>query len=53
VVNLRADSSNSWSIVVGFVIVAIACALAYTFSPKGENQTSDPSLLSSYLAKDW
>lgn len=30
---------NSWSIIIGFVVVAVMCVLAWFFSPKGENQT--------------
>jgi V-type H+-transporting ATPase subunit e len=30
---------NSWSIIIGLVIVVVLCVLAWFFSPKGENQT--------------
>jgi len=34
-----APKKNSYSIIIGLVIVVIASVLAYFFSPKGETQT--------------
>ncbi|KAM3150194.1 hypothetical protein ABEW05_009481 [Botrytis cinerea] len=31
--------ANGWSIVIGLIIVVLACAAAWILSPKGENQT--------------
>ncbi|TEY57459.1 hypothetical protein BOTCAL_0218g00090 [Botryotinia calthae] len=31
--------ANGWSIVIGLIIVVLACAAAWLLSPKGENQT--------------
>ncbi|KAB8067555.1 ATPase, V0 complex, subunit E1/e2 [Aspergillus leporis] len=31
--------ANGWSLIIGLVIVVIASAVAWIFSPKGDNQT--------------
>ncbi|KAF2201076.1 hypothetical protein GQ43DRAFT_440941 [Delitschia confertaspora ATCC 74209] len=31
--------ANGWSPIIGLIIVAIFCAAAWIFAPKGENQT--------------
>jgi hypothetical protein len=35
----RQKNTNSYSIIIGLIIVVIASVLAYFFSPKGETQT--------------
>jgi hypothetical protein len=35
---------NSWSIIIGLVVVLVACVGAYFFSPKGETNTYVPHL---------
>ncbi|PQE28900.1 V-type proton ATPase subunit e protein [Rutstroemia sp. NJR-2017a BBW] len=32
--------ANGWSIIIGLVIVAVACVAAWVLSPKGETQTT-------------
>ncbi|KAI9843217.1 MAG: H(+)-transporting V0 sector ATPase subunit e [Thelocarpon superellum] len=31
--------ANGWSVIIGLIFVVLASALAWFFSPKGENQT--------------
>ncbi|KAK1766859.1 vacuolar ATPase [Phialemonium atrogriseum] len=30
--------ASGWSIIIGLVIIAVLCVVAWIFSPKGENQ---------------
>jgi hypothetical protein len=38
------NSQCSWSIIIGLVVVLLACGAAWFFSPKGETQTYAPFL---------
>ncbi|KAK0118235.1 hypothetical protein ONS95_012538 [Cadophora gregata] len=33
--------ANGWSIIIGFVVVALACVAGWFLAPKGETQTYD------------
>jgi len=37
--NKSYNMANGWSIIIGFVVVALACVAGWFLAPKGETQT--------------